>query len=182
MELSWRRSFGEPGPPLGVNGFERRGHAGRGVIRGGPHGCHAEGGRCFRKGEGGRMKEEHVFFCFFLHSYETASPRESMVGIRQFFCRGLIRAVDRRVKQTARFWAVTDGGLVRGGSVPARAETGMYPGCQLDTGERCWRRGSRGKRRVSGQASQPGLQAHPTPATRRRPQPGRVSPSPRRSA
>src|SRR5262249_21350966 len=40
-----------------------------------------------------------------------------------FFCRGAIRAVDRGIANGP-FWAVTDGGLAIGGSVPARAETG----------------------------------------------------------
>jgi hypothetical protein len=53
-------------------------------------------------------------------------------------------------KQTVSIEAVTDGGLVRGGSVPARAETGMNTGRKQDTiatsGGRL-RRGSRGEPR-----------------------------------
>jgi hypothetical protein len=44
-------------------------------------------------------------------------------GTGQFFYRGSVRAVDRWIANGP-IEAVTDGGLVRGGSVPARAEMG----------------------------------------------------------
>lgn len=64
----------------------------------------------------------------------SARAEAASAGIRQFFCRGWIRAVDRW-KANGPIEAVTDGGLVRGGSVSAKADWDGWGALSPMTGE-----------------------------------------------
>jgi hypothetical protein len=135
--------------PLGDGRVQGTAPAGQGVIRGvGPRrGCHAP--------EGERMKHNNA--ACILPPSQTAQAEVAKAGIRQFFCRGLIPAVDRR-KANGPVLGRHGRGLGKRGFGAPKGENGMDKGREEDTtatGGSRRRRGSPGEPKVLELASQP---------------------------